>query len=72
MMRACAGAVLMHGMGMWTAQRVGRRANRRRVPVLSKLVTKHDAEGGAVRYVSSQMRYRFLLFPKLPPWADAA
>ncbi len=24
------------------------------------------------RYVSSQMRHRVLLFPKLPPWADAA
>ena len=26
----------------------------------------------AARYVSSQMRHRFLLFPKLPPGADAA
>ena len=24
------------------------------------------------RYVSSQMRHGVLLFPKLPPWADAA
>ena len=26
----------------------------------------------SIRYVSSQMRHRVLLFPKLPPWADAA
>ena len=24
------------------------------------------------RYVSSQMRHKVLLFPKLSPWADAA
>ena len=27
--------------------------------------------GAALRYVSSQMRHKVLLFPKLPPWADA-
>ena len=31
-----------------------------------------DALDAALRYVSSQLRHRVLLFPKLPPGADAA